>query len=199
VTSEAQQSEGRADPRAAFYRAQHPRLVGFIRRRIGDEHEAEAMAQETWMAFLRRFSHYQVRYDDPVAVLYVIARRMIADWYRAQNRTPALLADEGVAERLARLAQDQPDGTAMADLRIDLAHAVTRLTPRQREALQLYYVDGLGRPAVAELMGVTIDGVKKLIGSALKTLREAQDLKDYRGSITIHTAATSRRRKEVRK
>ncbi|GAB2768662.1 RNA polymerase sigma factor [Streptomyces bullii] len=80
MTDEAgQEAEGRTDPRAAFYRAHHPKLVGYIRRRIGDQGEAEALAQETWIAFLRRFDYYQQVYDNPVGPLFVIARRKVAD------------------------------------------------------------------------------------------------------------------------
>ncbi|WP_435219169.1 RNA polymerase sigma factor [Streptomyces sp. bgisy034] len=196
MTSEAgHEAGGRTDPRAAFYRAYHPQLVGYIQRRIADNGEAEALAQETWIAFLLRFDHYQQTYDNPVGALFVIARRKIADWYQTQDKVPELSGDDGLGERLAQIAQDRPDVIGLAGLRLDLSRAVARLTPRQREALQLRYVDGLDRPAVAELMGITVDGVKKLTSTAVKTLRAAQDLVSY----PPRTTTTSRTHREVRK
>ncbi|MER6374440.1 RNA polymerase sigma factor [Streptomyces mirabilis] len=195
MTPETRQGEGRTDPRAAFYHAHHPKLVGYIQRRIGDQSEAEALAHETWIAFLRRFEHYQQTYNNPVGPLFVIARRKVADWYTAQDKTPELPGDDGLGERLAQITQDRPDAIGLATVRIDLTRAVARLTPRQREALLLRYVDGLDRQAVAELMGITVDGVKKLIGTAVQTLRTAQDLSAY----PPHTPATGRTHKEVRK
>ncbi|MEU3290528.1 RNA polymerase sigma factor [Streptomyces longwoodensis] len=195
MTDEAgQEAKGRTDPRAAFYRAHHAKLVGYIRRRVGDQGEAEALAQETWIAFLRRFDYYQQVYDNPVGPLFAIARRKIADWHKRQQKAPDLLGDDGLSERLAQIAQDRADPIGLAGLRLDLSRAVTRLTPRQREALQLRYVDGLDRRAVADLMGITIDGVKKLTSTAVRTLHTAQDLTAYPPPTT-----TSRTHREVRK
>lgn len=151
------------------------------------------------MAFLRRFDHYRERYDDPVGPLFVIARRMIADWYERQNNVPDLPGDDILGVRIAQIAQDRPNALGRADLRADLTKAINRLTPRQRTALQLYYVDGLDRSAAAQLMDITVDGVKKLISAALKSLRAAQDLANYQPSITISTPTMDSTRKEVRK
>lgn len=189
------QAEGRTDPRAALYRERHPQLVGFIWRRIGgDRSEAEALAQETWIAFLRRFDAYQQDYDNPIAPLFVIARRKVIDWSKAQNRAPQLLDGEDFGEHLMA-AQSASDAIDHAGLRIDLARAAAHLTPRQREALQLYYIDGQDRSAVAELMGITVDGVKKLLSVAIKALSTGRGLDSY----LPPTAGLSRTCKEVRK
>ncbi|WP_432716037.1 RNA polymerase sigma factor [Streptomyces salinarius] len=47
--------------------------------------------------------------------------------------------------------------------------------PGQHEALALRYIDGLDRETIAELMGITVEGVKKLLGSAVRTLRTSPD------------------------
>ncbi|MFE1207492.1 hypothetical protein ACFW5V_38105 [Streptomyces sp. NPDC058762] len=41
-----------------------------------------------WNAFLRHFARHQETYDEPVAPLFVIARRKIADWYVVRSRRP---------------------------------------------------------------------------------------------------------------
>ncbi|MFJ2007772.1 RNA polymerase sigma factor [Streptomyces chartreusis] len=191
-----EQGEGRTDdPRAALYRAHHARLVGYIKRRVGDLGEAESLAHEAWLAFLLRFDHYQEKYDEPVAPLFVIANRKVTDWYADRKKLPDLPGDDGLDERLAKITQNRQDQMSRADLRMDLKAGIARLTPRQREALVLRYVDDLGRPTVAELMGITVEGVKKLIGTALNTLRTAHGLADY----VPQPTTTSSTRKEVRK
>ncbi|MFJ5779923.1 RNA polymerase sigma factor [Streptomyces sp. NPDC093094] len=192
----AGQGEGRADPRAAFYRMHHRRLVGYFGRRVSDLGEAEALAQETWMAFLRRFDSYQKMYQDPVAPLFVIARRKLVDWYRDKGKSPELPGDEVLGERLAQAAAACPDVISQTDLRIDLHRTIARLTPRQREAVELRYVDGLDRETVAALMGITVDGVKKLISAAVTTLRTAKDLAGYPPPTASDAGTTC---KEVRK
>ncbi|MFE1076812.1 sigma-70 family RNA polymerase sigma factor [Streptomyces sp. NPDC058783] len=59
---------------------------------------------------------------------------------------------------------------------MDLKQSVARLAPRQHEPLALRYIDGLDRETVAELMGITVEGVKKLLGTAVRTLRTSPDL-----------------------
>ncbi|MGW7340001.1 hypothetical protein [Streptomyces sp. NPDC054808] len=41
-----------------------------------------------WNAFLRHFARYQETDAGPVALLFVIARRKIADWYVVRSRRP---------------------------------------------------------------------------------------------------------------
>ncbi|MEU7212765.1 sigma factor-like helix-turn-helix DNA-binding protein [Streptomyces sp. NPDC044989] len=47
--------------------------------------------------------------------------------------------------------------------------------PRQHKPLALRHIDGLDRETIAELMGITVEGVKKLLGSAVRTLRTSPD------------------------
>ncbi|MFJ8955220.1 RNA polymerase sigma factor [Streptomyces sp. NPDC102381] len=114
MTFDAGEAEGHADPRVAFYRDHHPRLVGYVHRRVHDKAEAEALAHETWLVFLRRFDHYWATYDAPVGPLFVIARRLISDWHG--QRTPALLpGDDGLgAQRVVASHQRLGDITRAA-------------------------------------------------------------------------------------
>ncbi|MFE1076813.1 hypothetical protein ACFW5W_37225 [Streptomyces sp. NPDC058783] len=41
-----------------------------------------------WNVFLRHFARYQETDAEPVALLVVIARRKIADWYVVRSRRP---------------------------------------------------------------------------------------------------------------
>ncbi|AZM79800.1 sigma-70 family RNA polymerase sigma factor [Streptomyces sp. KPB2] len=68
-----------------------------------------------------------------------------------------------------------PDRIGPAELRMDLKQSVARPPPGQHEALALRYIDGLDRETIAELMGITVEGVKKLLGSAVRTLRTSPD------------------------
>jgi RNA polymerase sigma factor (sigma-70 family) len=165
-------------------------LVGYLDRRTGDQEEAEGLAHDVWLAYLVNWDRYQ-GYDAPAAPLFVIAKRAFADWCKARGReVPA--ADEEIAARLL-LAHRPLNVAQAAGARIDLLRAMARLTPRQREALALRYVDDLDRKEVARLMGITVDGVKKLVGDGLARLRRAADLAGYP---TTPAAAAAPARKE---
>ncbi|MFE0630873.1 RNA polymerase sigma factor [Streptomyces sp. NPDC058864] len=176
-------ADGHADPRAVLYRAQHERLFRYVTRRVRDENAVADICQNVWKAYFHRFDRWQP-YDDLAAPLFVIAQRRIVDWYEEQNRAADLPGDEILTERLAQLTQQGADTWGPVDSRLDLGHALDRLTQRQREALCLRYVDGLDRTTVARLMGISVDGVKKLIATAVKELRKMPELDGYRQTVT---------------
>ncbi|SOD66979.1 RNA polymerase sigma-70 factor, ECF subfamily [Streptomyces zhaozhouensis] len=197
MTSEARQGQGGTHAQAGFYRAHHSRLVGFLLRRTGDEREAEALAHQSWVAYLSNWDRYQRTYDDPVAPLYVIARRRLSDWYKTRGSCgEELPAEEELAKRVP-LADWQSDMAQHVDTHVDLSRALARLPHRQREALHLRYVDDLARTQVAALMGISDDGVKKLLSNAIARLRTASGLAGYSRTVVPSSARTTR--KEVRK
>jgi RNA polymerase sigma factor (sigma-70 family) len=192
LNSEYRQGEadGHADPRVAFYRAHHERLFRYVDRRVRDKGAVADICQNVWRAYFHRFARWQP-YDDVAAPLFVIAHRRIVDWYEEENRGAELPGDEVLTERVSQVALDAHDVWGPVDLHVDLTQAIARLTQRQREALCLRYVDGLDRSTVARLMGISVDGVKKLIATAVRELRTMPELDGYRYPVGT--------RREVRK
>ncbi len=94
---------------------------------------------------------------------------------RGPQPVPRPAGDDDLYEQLTQAAKICPDRIGFADLRIDLKQSVARLAPRQHEPLALLYIDGLDRETIAELMGLTVEGVKKLLGTAVRTLRTSPD------------------------
>ena len=76
-----------------------------------------------------------------------------------------------VAERAATSSQPASGNPAGASGRLPFAHALARLAPAQRRAIQLRYLDGLARSTTAQLMGTTPDAVRTLERRALRQLR----------------------------
>lgn len=166
-----------------LYRAQHERLFRYVARRVRDRNAVADICQNVWKAYFHRFDRWQP-YDDLAAPLFVITQRRIADWYEEQNRAADLPGEEVLTERLSEIQRGGHDAWGPVDSRVDLEQALARLTQRQREALCLRYVDGLDRTTVARLMGISIDGVKKLIATAVKELRKMPELDGYRQTVT---------------
>ncbi|WP_405814080.1 sigma-70 family RNA polymerase sigma factor [Streptomyces sp. NBC_01390] len=164
------------DPRLSVYRAQHPRLAGYVGRRVRNEAAVADICQQVWVAYFRR--SWQ-GYTDEVAPLFVIARRRIADWYEEAGRAADLPGDAFLYETLDRGRDDEQAESDRANIRVDLQQALTRLTERQRQAVTLRYIDGLDRGTAAALMGIGVDGLKKLTSAAVRELRSMPELQDY--------------------
>ncbi|MFK0287992.1 RNA polymerase sigma factor [Streptomyces sp. NPDC090499] len=164
------------DPRLALYRAQHPRLAGYVGRRVRDETVAADICQQVWAAYFRR--SWQ-GYADEIAPLFVIARRRIADWYEEAGRAADLPGDAFLYERLDQGRDDDLPESDRANARVDLQMALARLTERQRQAVTLRYIDGLDRGSAAALMGIGVDGLKKLTSAAVRELRSMPELQGY--------------------
>ncbi|MFD8817364.1 RNA polymerase sigma factor [Streptomyces sp. NPDC059627] len=164
------------DPRLAVYRAQHSRLVGYVGRRVRDETAVADICQQVWGAYFRR--SWQ-GYADEVAPLFVIARRRIADWYEEAGRAADLPGDAFLYETLDHGRSTDLPESDRADARVDLQMALARLTERQRQAVTLRYIDGLDRGSAAALMGIGVDGLKKLTSAAVRELKSMPELQGY--------------------
>jgi RNA polymerase sigma-70 factor (ECF subfamily) len=197
VTANDNVRDGR-DDRAAFraaYNAYQPGLARFVTRRVGDPHVAEEICQETWFGYFRRFEEYR-RYDSPAAPLFVIASHKICDWWRKQPPPAAdagetTLVGDRTASRLEKIslglfARAGVDLATQVAIRVDVARAVARLTPRQQQAVELHLVDDLDQATVAALMGISVRAVKALIARATVLLRHTSILAGYEGRPAMH-------------
>ncbi|MFJ2723067.1 RNA polymerase sigma factor [Streptomyces sp. NPDC087437] len=132
------------------------------------------ICQQVWVAYFR---HSWQGYHDVVAPLFVIARRRVADWYEESGRAAELPGDAFLCETLDQYPPE--DASTGLDMRVDLQKALARLPERQRQAVTLRYIDGLDRQSAATLMGIGVDGLKKLTSAAIRALRTMPELQDY--------------------
>lgn len=134
-------------------------VLAYCRRHTPCAADAEDAAQETFLRFVRARPRYRDR-GRPLAYLLTIARNVCADAARAHARDAAELPD------------DVPDDAAgRAEERSELALALERLPPDEREALELRYGGGLRVGEVAEALGVSRFAASRKIRSALAALR----------------------------
>jgi len=168
-------------------RTERPRLLGFIRRRVRSEEDAEDILQEV---FYQLVANYSV--TEPIekltSWLFAVARNKIIDWYR--KRKPESRADQGQAGdkedeafNLEEILFDPAGGpdTAYARSLIwdELEEALEELPEEQRLVFVRHELEGRSFKEIAEETGEPINTLLSRKRYAILFLRERlQELYD---------------------
>ncbi|MFI1700721.1 RNA polymerase sigma factor [Streptomyces bobili] len=159
----------------AFYNEHALGLLAYLRRKTPVQADADEVRDEV---FLRFFAWWPGDYDHPSprAVLYQLANWRLTDLLRRGGRTLTFEA----ADLEDVLGREETGGDfADVELRIDLARALGELSERDRQALLLRYVADLPVPTCAEVLGVGVNNMKKILGKARQRLRLSPGLDTY--------------------
>jgi RNA polymerase sigma-70 factor, ECF subfamily len=153
----------------------HDRLRGFVGRRIGDPHAAEDVAQEVLLRLHRSMG--DLRAEDRLdAFAYRIARNAIVDHYRSRastRETPAEPDDLVTHIDAGDEADQDSDGEgARQELARCLAPLIRRLPEPYREALTLTDLGKLSQVEAAEVVGLSVPGMKARVQRARAQVHE---------------------------
>jgi RNA polymerase sigma-70 factor (ECF subfamily) len=166
LVSKAQQGDQAAF--ASIYEQYSPLVYRFLRRRLdGSDEIVEDLTEDVFVKVYEKLDRYVERGLPFTAWLYRIAHNHLVDYLRSLPRTTAHSLDE-VAE--------VPEVAAVAAYRqvLDrqsLEPAMARLTPEQRQAIELRFMEGMSVAETAATMGRSDEAVKKLQARALANLR----------------------------
>ena len=142
-------------------------ITGYAWRMLGDQGEAEDIAQETFLRLMGKAAAWDAGGDATLKTwLYRVAINLCTD--RRRKHMPVLM------DELPEL----PDGGARAvDERHDRARVVRealgRLPERQRAVLALVYYQGLSNGEAAEMLKVSVEAVESLLSRGRRALRAA--------------------------
>jgi RNA polymerase sigma factor (sigma-70 family) len=161
---------GRGDPAAvrALMARKLPRLLGLAGRMLGDQAEAEDVAQEAFLRAWKQAPNWrpgQARFD---TWLHRVALNLCYDRLRRRREiaveTPPERPDEGPAPDRGLQARDVGDRVAAA---------MRGLPDRQREAIVLCHYQELSNIEAAGLMGVSVEALESLLSRGRRALRSA--------------------------
>jgi RNA polymerase sigma-70 factor (ECF subfamily) len=143
------------------------RIVAYARRLLGDQQEAEDVAQKTFVRLWTHAERWEPRNAKVGTWLHRVAHNQCIDHLRKRRE---VLMDE---------LPDRQDPAAGADQLIhqqDVAAvveaAVARLPERQRAAILLCHHQELGNIEAAEVLGVTVEALESLLTRGRRKLRE---------------------------
>jgi RNA polymerase sigma factor (sigma-70 family) len=152
------------------YAAHYPHIVRYGLRRLADADASDELAQEVFVVAWRRRGEVP---DHSLPWLYGVARRLLANQWRARRAAPELLPitearDPGPAE---------PDGAlGIADLRAALA----TLPELDQEILRLVGWEELTVSEAAQVLGCSRTAAAVRLHRARKRLAEAMSARSAR-------------------
>jgi RNA polymerase sigma-70 factor (ECF subfamily) len=140
-----------------LYQEHHSWLCGWLRRRLGCNHHAADLAQDTFIRVLTQRKSLELR--EPRAYLSTIARSLMIDMFRRRAVEQAYL------ETLANLAEPMAVSPETRSLIIETLMEIDRLLDglgeRTREIFLMAQLDGLSYVEIGRRLDVSVTTVKK--------------------------------------
>ncbi len=146
-------------------------VYSLIVRVVRDGALAEDLVQETFLRVWNRAQGFDAERGALGSWLMAVARNRAIDYLRsAGGRERNALELEGVDH--PSLYRDMESDILASDKARVVRSALEKLSPRQREVIELAYFEGLTQTEMAERMGQPLGTVKTWVRAALKSLRE---------------------------
>lgn len=158
------------DARATFvalYEQAYAEVVRFAQRRAGPDH-GEDVAEETFLVAWRRLDELPPTADDARAWLFGIARHVMLNHRRGDDRRQALAVRVAHEAAVPRAPEEDADVVAR---RVDLARAWRLLSATHQETLALAALDGLDAPHAARVLGISPVAFRLRLTRARRALR----------------------------
>ena len=146
-------------------------------RILGDQIEAEDVAQEAMLRLWRQASDWRAGEARISTWLYRVVHNLCID--RIRKRRPQVPVedapepvdpDPGVLEKMAQGERAQA-----------VANAIKELPERQRQALILRHFEGLSNPEIGEALDCSVEAVESLLARARRQLTKkmSEESEDY--------------------
>ncbi|KFJ11613.1 RNA polymerase sigma factor, sigma-70 family protein [Delftia acidovorans] len=146
-----------------LYVAHHDWLHGWLRRKLGNSHQAEDLAHDTFERVVASRQAHAIQ--EPRAYLTTLAQRVLYNFWRRRELEQAWL------DALATLPEEvapSPEDYALVREAIEaLDQWLDGLPPKVRQAFLLRRLDGLRHAEIAEAMAVSIATVERYMKQAL--------------------------------
>lgn len=148
------------------------RLVySLILRVVRDPAIAEDLVQETFLRIWNRAQVFDAKRGALGPWLVAVARNRAIDYLRSASGRERNSLELEETDHPSLYTDMERDLLASDKARLVRA-ALEKLSPRQREVIELAYFEGLTQTEMAERMGQPLGTVKTWVRTALKNLRE---------------------------
>jgi RNA polymerase sigma-70 factor (ECF subfamily) len=152
----------------ALYTEHYAVLLSFIMRYVHDRHRAEDLVQETLLRAWKHIGHLETGTGRTRSYLVTIARNVVTNAWRAEQRRPHLVADEAAVNSVP--SADNVDQLVEGWL---VAEAVERLSADHQAVVRAMYYEGQSVADTARQLSVPEGTVKSRAYYAVRALRTA--------------------------
>ena len=142
------------------------RVLAVARRTLGDEAEAEDVAQEVFLRLWRQAENWQGGRAQVSTWLYRVTVNACIDRLRARKEETVKEVPELAAEATQQLTMEEED------LRTTMDAALQQLPERQRLALVLFHYESMSMNAVADAMDASVEAVDSLLARGRRSLKK---------------------------
>lgn len=174
--------KGSTEALQALIECHQSRIVGTVVKMLGDETDAEDIAQQVFIRVWRHAGRYE-----PTAKfttwLYKITRNLVFNELRRRKRHPAQSLDRPFEDDDRPLQAPDPSAKAPDRTLLDgemhtaIQRAIDELPETQRMAVILRRYDDISYEEIGEILDLTVPAVKSVLFRARTELREK--LKKY--------------------
>ena len=147
----------------------HRDILNYIYRLVGNNYEAEDLAQETFMKAFQKFESLGDK-EKARSWLYSIARNVTIDYFR-KNKHRSIPLDEMILENYARAtAVDFRDDVLRREVSQEVSKHVAALSVQDRMIVKLLYYEGFSYKEICDVLNINQNTLKSRLHRARKTL-----------------------------
>jgi len=168
-------ADGDARAYSIIVAASLERVLALARRMLGNEAEAEDVAQEAFLRLWRQAEKWEPGRARVSTWLYRVTSNLVIDRLRSVRPTTMPELPE------VPVSADQSRQMEEEDLSRHVDQALQALPERQRMALTLFHFEELPMAEVASLMDASVEAVESLLARGRRTLKKslAESWQDY--------------------
>ncbi|WP_312512453.1 sigma-70 family RNA polymerase sigma factor [Massilia sp.] len=145
-----------------LYSGHHGWLHGWLRRRLGDAHQAADLAHDAFMQLLARDEPVAAR--EPRAFLTTVAQRILANHWRRQQLERAWL--EALAAQAEPCAVSPEERAIVLETLLEIDRMLDGLPVAVKRAFLMSQLDGMRHAEIAQALEVSVTTVKRYLVKA---------------------------------
>jgi RNA polymerase sigma-70 factor, ECF subfamily len=165
-----EQAKKNKDAFGQLYEKYNKPIYGYIYYRVGNSHDAEDLTTRVFIRAMQHIGQYEDQGVPFSAWLYRIARNLVANWHRDQNRRQLISLDD---MNQWHFHEESPElSLEWAEHKEALYGAIRRLPRDRQELLILKFVDRLSNAEIGEILERSEGAIKSLYHRTLLALRD---------------------------
>lgn len=169
-------SRGSREALEKLIRLYYDKIYNYIFYRVSDSGIAEELTQEVFLKLAKGIGNY-VPTASFSAFIYRIAHNTLLDHYRTTKRKAEMT--EEITDKHEETLSEPQDMISQAETKLDVQRLLAHITPKQRECIILYYIQGLSYREISEVLEIPIPTAKSRVRRGLEECRKQLEAGNY--------------------